>query len=247
LVVSLPLDSQRPRDGSAGQTIHVDRTQPTSLNVTTELTQTAADGDTAVAPPTIHSVVLCATPGAGEDVVARAFEACGLGTPQPWLDVRRVAPPLLAEWQLEDLDDYLAALHDRRTTDGIFGMVLHWHDLRRLHRQAAGLRQPTAQRMLDIVETIAPQPVFVRVRRADRVAHVDALRALEQDDETARGRSASVPTRLRARIDATEIVWTQWFDAIGVKPRELIYEEAVADPALVRGVAVDILRAMGND
>jgi LPS sulfotransferase NodH len=79
------------------------------------------------------------------------------------------------------------------------------------------------------------------------VAHVDALRALEQDDETARGRSASVPTRLRARIDATEIVWTQWFDAIGVKPRELIYEEAVADPALVRGVAVDVLRAMGND
>lgn len=220
--------------------------QPTSLSVTTELTHTAPDGDTTPAGPTIHSVVLCATPGAGDHVVARAFEACGLGMPRPWLDVRTVAPALLAEWELEDLDDYLAALHDRRTTDGIFGLVLHWHDLRRLHRQAAGLRQPTAQRMLDIVEAIAPHPVFVRVRRADRAAHVDALQASEQDDDTAPDRSASVLTRLRARIDATEIVWTQWFDAIGVKPRDLIYEEAVADPALVRGVAADILRALGN-
>ena len=214
--------------------------------MTIELTQTAVDGDTADAP-TIRSVVLCATPGAGEDIVARTFETCGLGTPQPWLDVGRVAPALLAEWELEDLDDYLAALHDRRTTDdGIFAMVLHWHDLRRLHRQVAGLRQPTAQRMLDIVEVVAPQPVFVRVRRADRAAHVDALQALEADDDSARDRSASVLTRLRARIGATEIVWTQWFDAIGVKPRELVYEEAVADPALARGMAADILRQVGD-
>jgi hypothetical protein len=110
LVVSLPLDSQRPRDGSAGQTIPVDRTQPTSLNVTTELTQTAADGDTAVAPPTIHSVVLCATPGAGEDVVARAFEACGLGTPQPWLDVRRVAPEM-ADAEHSEVGDNIVVRH----------------------------------------------------------------------------------------------------------------------------------------
>lgn len=222
-------------------------TLPTSLNVTTELTGPAAHETAADASPTIRSVVLCATPGAGEDVVAHAFEACGLGTPRPWLDVRRVAPALLTQWELTALDDYLAALQGRRTTaDGIFGLVLHWHDLRRVHRQVAGLRQPTAQRMLDIVEVLAPQPVFVRVRRADRSAHVDALQALEQDDDAAPDRSASELARLRARIDATEIVWTQWFDAIGVKPREVVYEDVVADPTVVRDMAADLVRALAD-
>ena len=222
-------------------------TLPTSLSVTTELTGPAAHETAADASPTIRSVVLCATPGAGEDVVARAFEACGLGTPRPWLDVRRVAPALLAQWELTALDDYFAALQGRRTTtDGIFGLVLHWHDLRRVHRQVAGLRQPTAQRMLDIVEVLAPQPVFVRVRRADRSAHVDALQALEQDDDAAPDRSVSELARLRARIDATEIVWTQWFDAIGVKPREVVYEDVVADPTVVRDMAADLVRALAD-
>ena len=219
---------------------------PTSLSVTTELTGPAAHETGADASPTIRSVVLCATPGAGEDVVARAFEACGLGTPRPWLDVRRVAPALLARWELTELDEYLAALQGQRTTaGGIFGLVLHWHDLRRVHRQVAGLRQPTAQRMLDIVEILAPQPVFVRVRRADRSAHVDALQALEQDD-AAPDRSASELARLRARIDATEIVWTQWFDAIGVKPRAVVYEDVVADATVVRDLAGDIVRALAD-
>lgn len=220
---------------------------PTSLSVTSELTGPAAHETAADDSPTIRSVVLCATPGAGEDIVARAFEACGLGTPRPWLDVRRVAPALLEQWELTALDDYLAALQGRRTTaDGIFGLVLHWHDLRRVHRQVAGLRQPTAQRMLDIVEVLAPQPVFVRVRRADRSAHVDALQALEQDDDAAPDRSASELARLRARIDATEIVWTQWFDAIGVKPREAVYEDVVADPTVARDMAADLVRALAG-
>lgn len=212
------------------------------------MTQPAAAGDGADAPPTIRSVVLCATPGAGEDIVGQAFEACGAGTPRSWFDVRRVAPGLLAQWQITDLDDYVAALHEQRTTDtGIFGLVLHWHDLRRIHRQVAGLRQPTAQRMLDIVEVLAPQPVFVRLQRADRTAHVDALRALEQPDDAAPDLSVTERSRLRARIDATETVWTQWFDALGVKPRELVYEEATADPAVVRELIVEVTHVGAPD
>jgi LPS sulfotransferase NodH len=214
---------------------------PTTRCVSIEVSRPSA-ADVPVEPPaSVRSLVLCATPGAGEDVVGQAFEACGAGTPRPWFDVRRVAPGLLARWELTDLDDYVAALHERRTTDtGIFGLVLHWHDLRRIQRQVAGLRQPTAQRMLDIVEVLAPQPVFVRLLRADSAAHVEALRALEQPDHAAPHLSGAERSRLRARIDATETVWTQWFDALGVKPAELVYEEAVADPARVRDLAAGI-------
>lgn len=210
--------------------------------MSTELTPPTAADDATDAPPAIRSVVLCATPGAGEDIVGQAFEACGGGTPRAWFDVRRVAPTLLEQWEITDLDDYIAALHERRTTDtGIFGLVLYWHDLRRIHRQVAGLRQPTAQRMLDVVEVLAPDPTFVRLRRADRAAHVDALRAREQPEDAVPDLSAAERSRLGARIDATETVWTQWFDALGVKPPELVYEEAVADPALVRGLVAGIV------
>lgn len=205
------------------------------------------DGPEQPAAP-IRSLVLCATPGAREDVVAREFETYGAGTPRPWFDVRQVAPDLLARWDISDLGDYVAALHERRTTDsGIFGLVLHWHDLRRIHRQVAGLRQPTAQRMLDIVEVLAPRPVFVRLRRADRGAHVDALRALEHPDDAAPDLSAADRSRLSARIDATETVWTQWFDALSVKPPELVYEEAVADPTPVRDLAAEITAPAATD
>lgn len=210
-----------------------------------ELVQAAVTGTvTTDGARPVRSVVLCAVPAAGEDVIARALEACGAGTPRPWFDVRRVAPALLAQWKITDLDDYLAALHHHRVTDaGVFGAVLHWHDLRRIHRQVAGLRQPTPQRMLDIVEILAPDPVFVRVQRADRTAHVDALRALEQPDEATDGMTDVERRRMHARVAATETVWTQWFDAIGINPRAVVYEEALADPGLVRTLAADMLRA----
>ena len=50
-------------------------------------------------------------------------------------------------------------------------------------------------------------------------------------------------SRLRARIDATETVRTQWFDALGRTPAELVYEDAVAEPAIVRDLVAGIIDA----
>lgn len=197
---------------------------------TPPLSPPTADASAQRARTDVRSLVVCATPGAGEHAVAAAFAADGVVTPRAWFDIDRVAPALLDRWRVTDLDDYIAALHAHEVTpDGVFGVVLHWHELRRVHRQVAGLRQPTAQRLLDIVEVIAPAPTFLHVQRADRAAHVAALAALETDrhDQPVDVRQRT----LDARIAATETVWAQWFDAIGVQPVRATAELLTTDPA----------------
>lgn len=199
--------------------------------MTTPLIHTADTGAGDDAPArALRSLVLCATPGAGEEVVAGALAARGGGSPRAWFDVRRVAPALLAQWDLTDLDEYIERLHHEfATPDGMFGIVLYWHDVRRLHRQVAGLRQPTAQRILDVVEAIAPDPTFVRISRADRAAHALALHGLERPDTEPASLTTAQLALLRGRIDAGETVWSQWFDAIGVKPHEVVYDGPATD------------------
>lgn len=233
--------AHRDRDAPSGR-----RSTADYPCVTTDLTHpTPADAAPEAPTPDIRSIVLCTVPGAGAEAIAEALEARGMGAPQPWYDVRRVAPDLLARWDVADLDEYVTALHEHHATaDGIFGLVLHWHELRRLYRQVAGLRQPTAQRMLEVVEVIAPQPVFVRLRRGDRAAHVDALQAWEQPGAPASDLSASARRTLSTRIDATETVWTQWFDAIGVKPGDVVYEDAVDDPGVMDELVAEITAAL---
>lgn len=134
---------------------------------TPPLSPPTTDASAQQARTDVYSLVICATPGAGEDAVAAAFTDNGVATPRAWFDIDRVAPALLDRCQVTDLDDYVAALHAHEVTpDGVFVVVLHWHELRRLHRQVAGLRQPTAQRLLDIVEVVAPSPAFLHVQRS---------------------------------------------------------------------------------
>ncbi|MBW3604254.1 MAG: hypothetical protein KY460_04930 [Actinobacteria bacterium] len=198
-------------------------------------TPTAGTPDDADASPA-RSIVLCAVPGAGETQVSDLLRRCGAGDVHPYFDLDRVAPALLAEWEIDHLDQYIAALHRHRsTTDGVFGLLLRWHDIRRLLARVMGPRQSTPRRVLDVIEVIAPEPTFVRLRRTERAQHVLALRAWQErstrsgDDQ--RPPPPTDPERLTALVDATEAVWTQWFDAVGIAPVEVVYEELIDDPA----------------
>lgn len=188
-----------------------------------------------------RSIVLCAVPESGEHEVAAMLERRGAGRMGTWFDVEQVAPPLLSQWGVEHLDEYIAALHRHcATSGGVFGLVLHWAELRRLHRQVAGLRQPTAERMLDIVRTIAPEPTFVWLRRTDRAGHVLALRAAHRRRDTAAiddEPSEQDRGRLDTLIDAAEAVWVQWFAAAGVTPIEARYEGLVSEPRALAELA----------
>lgn len=165
-------------------------------------------------PAPSRSIVCCAVPGAGEDVVARALRDAGVGEARTWFDVDATARDLVTRWQVGHIDEYVAALHRHHTTDaGVFAVILHWHQLRRLHRQVAELTQPTPERLLAVVERLAPCPTFVWVRRTDRAAHVAALAASPYG-----AGAAGTPEHL---FDAVEAVWAQWFAAAGVTPVEV--------------------------
>lgn len=193
--------------------------------------QAAAPHETAGSAPS-RSIVCCAAPGAGEDLVARALRDAGAGEVRAWFDVDTVARHLLAEWRVEHIEEYAAALHQHHTTGaGLFGMVLHWHELRRLHRQVAGLTQPTPERLLAVVERLAPRPTFVWVRRTDRAAHIAALAASPYG-----AAAAGTPAQL---LDAVEAVWVQWFAAAGITPVEVHSDVPAELDALAARVGPD--------
>ena len=104
-----------------------------------------------------RSIVVCATPGADCDPVANLLQGCGAGVPLEYFDLDAIAPPLVRRWRVINLDDYVTALHHHRSAgSGVFGVVLTWRQLRRLHGRVAGTKPFTAERTLTIVRTIAP-------------------------------------------------------------------------------------------
>lgn len=215
----------------------------TRVNISTERAAAPADHPEPDDGP-LRSIVLCAVPGAGEEVVADLLRRAGGGTPRAYFDTETVAPRLLAEWEVTHLDEYVAALHRHCTTpEGVFGLVLHWHELRHLHRRVAGARQSTPGRLLEIVLAIAPEPVFVRVQRTDRARHVRALDArlhAARSAPSAAPLSAAEERRVGALLDATDAVWTQWFEAIEVQPIEVVYEQVSDDPRAQRELATHL-------
>lgn len=208
------------------------RSRADRADVTTPIASSANDTTTALS----RSIVLCATPGAGEAHVSDLLNRCGAGDVRPYLDLETVAPPLLARFGVEQVDEYITALHQHHSTpDGVFGLLVGWHDIRRLLRRVVGPRQSTPQRVLEIIEVVAPEPTFVHLRRKDRASHVLALHTWQQQRRGAPRNTQSAlppdePRLLDALIAATDTVWTQWFDAIGRDRVEVTYEDLVDSP-----------------
>jgi LPS sulfotransferase NodH len=170
-----------------------------------------------------RSLVICTTPAGGGDLAAERLRLAGAGVPAEYLDLDTVAPALIRRWGIVNLDDYIAALHHHRSTSaGIFAVVMHWHHVRRLHRQVAGLRQLTAERILDIVGKIAPEPTVVFAHRDDLDRQAVALYASQIAQRDVPYDGDAIAER-RTTLEAAESAWIQWFDAAGIQPLDLTY------------------------
>lgn len=158
-----------------------------------------------------RSIVVCAAPGSAGDHVAGLLLRCRAGVPLEYFDMEAVAAPLARRWRVINLDDYVTALHRHRSADsGVFGLVLRWRQVRGLHRQVAGVKQLTADRIQQIVTTIAPNPTFVLVRGAGR----------EPDGAGPADDAGAIAERVALR-EATNRAWLQWFAAIGIVPLQV--------------------------
>ena len=184
------------------------------------------------APAPRRSVVACATPGLHSGLVAAALRHCGAGEPLEYFDVAAVAAPLVRQWRVLNLDEYISALHQHRSTaDGVFGVVLQWSHLRWLHRQVTGVTQLTAGRTLPVLARIAPAAHYVLVREAAR-----DMQAVRLTLARAAPGGAARPHHVAANltlIEAAERAWLRWFDDAGIAPVTLTVHEGPAfEPAL---------------
>lgn len=162
-----------------------------------------------------RSVVVCATPGIDVDTLTEALHRCGAGVPMAYFDGETTTATLARRWRVITVEEYVAALHHRRTTaDGVFGLVLQWKHLRHLHQQVSGPTQMSAARTTALVGTVAPNAQFVVTSHGDEEIH--AVRAA-----LAAAGAAASPREVaaqRTRIAAAERAWRQWLDTADTVP-----------------------------
>ena len=209
---------------------------------------------------------ICSTPRSGSTLLCDLLKQTGVaGRPNSFYRAPSIAE--YAEyWGIESGPGleferrYLAAAIKHGTRDtGLFGMRLHglslFELLGRLAMLYPGERDDAAR-----LSAAFGAPLYIRLRRADKVAQAISRVKAEQSGlwhrhadggERERVKPDEAPVydaaRLRASIAETvehEAVWDAWAAGQGIVPLEVSYEALSADPA---GELGRILEALGRD
>jgi trehalose 2-sulfotransferase len=136
-------------------------------------------------------------------------------------------------------DDYLVQCTRHAGGSGTFGVKLHWDQvevflyLLRLRRGVGGLTD------LQVIQAVFPAPRFVWLSREDVLAQgVSWWKAITTgkwtDGQPVTGGPAFDVDRIAGRVRRIEEhteAWRRWFEANGIEPLRVTYEELAADPA----------------
>jgi LPS sulfotransferase NodH len=206
-----------------------------------ELTNTEADiffefGD-AGEPRT--SYLVCSIPRSGSTLLCDLLKGTGVaGAPIEVFhpDYMRV---LKRRWGVTTTEEYVAALLARKTgPNGVFGGKAHWAQYHPLF----GETDP---------RTVLPSLRLILMSRRDRlrqaVSWVRALQTLRWQS-SGRERSEREPSfdpehisRKVDRIGREEDAWRALFDACGIEPHLVVYEELVSDQGAVLRDALEFI------
>lgn len=133
---------------------------------------------------------------------------------------------------------------------GIFGMKLHWSHLEPLLGRLRRLRGTRGLSDAGLLEAVLPEPRYIALSREDKLAQaVSWWRAkvsrvwLDDDEQVAEPEFEfdAIDERLRIAREHDQ-AWQRWFDANGITPHRITYEQLVVDPA---GVARGALAYLG--
>ena len=174
-----------------------------------------------------------------------------LGAPAAYFQYRkRPTAKTLRDMMMERLkasspDDYLAKLLACRTsTNGIFGVKVHFHDFEAMLRQTP-----------DILDRLAPA-TFIYVERTDKLAQAVSLAmALQTDAWTSLKKSAArtvrydrdLITKCLEQNEQQELSWQTWFEENDVEPWRVTYEDLTVDSAAVVRRVVELLDAQNDE
>lgn len=208
--------------------------------------------------PPKRTLLICGHPRSGTTLLGeQIYGMGGLGLPLEYFH-RGFRPHLQRRWSAEGLDDYAREVHRWRTDPGgVFSLKLFWQDVEELaHERAPAIHPPFGQtppgslgdddyralwaRLADLF----PDPVFVHLRRDDRVRQAISAMAASQTGVWRSipgvGRQEGVAplvydydriARLVSFSDYCHGHWQRLFGALGVQPHPMTYE--ALDTALV--------------
>src|SRR5438105_466743 len=146
-------------------------------------------------------------------------------------------------------DDYLVGCTRHARGTGTFGIKLHWDQIEvflyllRLRRGLGG----SSDR--EVIEAVFPAPSFVWMTRADTLAQAVSWWKAITTGKWTDGRPPTGEPRFdpdgiagRARrIEQHTEAWRLWFEANGIEPLRLTYEQLAADPTAAARRVLDLL------
>ncbi len=187
----------------------------------------------------VTTFVVASSPRSGSNVFCEALARTGrLGAPIEYFNLGTCVQ-LVMTWGAGSLADYGRAMVRRRTTsNGVFGLKLHYNQCEALMSKKVSL-DPTA---------------WVMIERADVVAQgVSLAKAMQTRAWNSFGRAAVVPAYDFGQIAvsvqfvrANNAGWERYFDERGISPLRFLYEEVVMDPDASAQRVIELLM-LGDD
>jgi LPS sulfotransferase NodH len=202
-------------------------------------------------PVPSRSVVLCALPRTGSSLLGQMLYASGaVGWSGEWFwreDVERN----WAAWGISSWREYVDRFLEAGTApNGVFCTKLMWGYLHDALFELRRLSRMYDEDDLAVLRAFFPEQSFVWIRRKDVVAHAVSWAKAVQTAQWA----SFQPVRAEPAFDFEQIdglyhvarvhdgAWARWFEAQGVEPLRVVYEELAADPA---GVTEDVIARLG--
>lgn len=198
-----------------------------------------------------RTVLICSHPRSGTTLLGeQIYGLGGLGLPLEYFH-RGFRPHLQRRWSAEGLEDYARTVHRWRTDpSGVFSVKLFWQDVEEVAHERDPAGQPpfgqTPPGSLDddayrkkwaLLADLFPNPVFVYLRREDRIRQAISAMAADQSGmwRSIPGvgrRNAVAPitydyeriARLVSFSDYCHGHWARLFAAIGARAYAMTYE-----------------------
>lgn len=205
-----------------------------------------------------RTLLICTHPRSGSTLLGEALYFAGdLGCPLEYFH-RGFRPNLAARWNARTLADYIRAVHRRRTDrTGMLSVKLFWSDIEALAAELdptkfgdlagcepCNLDSRTYREIAALLEPIFPSPQFIHLERRDRIRQaVSGLTAIQtgvfrivpsMGTQVAKAEPEYDFARIDSLVASSDYChqhWRSFFEATGVSPISLTYEELISDYA----------------
>ena len=193
------------------------------------------------------SFFVCTTPRTGSTMFVYALaESRAVG-----LAAEHFNPLTVPRESDRRIGDHLVDCTGKAGRTGVFGTKLHWSHLEPFLARLRRLRGARGLSDGRLIEAVFPTPRYIALTREDTLAQaVSWWRAkitrvwLDDDEQVADPvfDFDAIDERVRMAREH-DAAWQRWFDANGITPHRVTYEELVADPAAAARGALGFLGA----